>query len=209
MVDACLGVLGDRAAKGSPTLTKSVTASPPARSVKPLSPESRAAQLLSVVCLRPEDAPRVRAALKRYRAQPASRKHSWVCFFLARTLGKLRDRGSADALLEALDKDPTELSLGIPNPPNVFIHNAMTPVHRAAAADALGRIGARQAVPSLLAAVGNFDNAMEVRQAAADALRRIADPGSLAKLRKLTEDYPEIATQNTLRAACAAAGGRP
>jgi HEAT repeat protein len=208
VVEACLAVLGDAEAEGSPELIKAVTASPPAVSVGVLSAESRAAHLLSVVCLRPEDAPRVRAAFERYRAEQPSRKRSWTCFFLARTLGKLRDRGSVDALRAALDDEPAEASFGIPDPPNVFIHQAMTPVHRAAAADALGRIGAKQAVPSLLAAVAEFDNAMEVRQAAADALRRIADPASLPQLESLARHYPEIATQQTLREACAAARSR-
>ncbi len=205
VVDACLAVLHDPAAKGTDALTKAVTASPPAVSVGILSPESRAAHLLSVVCLRPEDAARVRAAFERYRAEEPSRKRSWTCFFLARTLGKLRDRDSVDALLAALNDDPTELSFGVPEAPNVFIHNAMTPVHRAAAADALGRIGSKQSVDSLLAAAGNYENAMEVRQAAAAALGRIADPASLGRLEALADEYPEIATQRTLWEACAAA----
>jgi len=208
VVETCLAALGDSEAKGSPELAKSATLSPPACSVKPLCAESRAAHLLSVVCLRPEDAPRVRAALERYRAQAPSRKRSWACFFLARTLGKLQDRHAAAVLQAVLDDDPNEFSFGVPDAPNVFIHNAQTPVYRAAAADALGRIGAKEAVPSLLAAVGNFDNAMEVRQAAADALRRIADPASLPDLVNLAQDYPEIATQQTLWRACAAARAR-
>ena len=204
VVETCLAVLGDARAKGPSELTKAVTASPPAVSVGVLSAESRAAHLLSVVCLRPEDAPRVRAAFQRYRRQEPSRKRSWTCFFLARTLGKLRDRGSVEVLRAALDEEPTEASFGVPDPPNVFIHQAMTPVHRAAAADALGRIGAKEAVPTLLAAVGEFDNAMEVRQAAADSLRRIAAPATLPELERLARDYPEIVTQQTLREACAA-----
>ena len=90
--DTCLAVLGDKEAKSRRQLAASVTASPPAVSVGPLGRESRAAQLLSVVCFRPEDAPQVRAAFERYRAQPPSRERSWTCFFLARTLGKLGDR---------------------------------------------------------------------------------------------------------------------
>ena len=208
VIDTCLSVLGDKQAKATPDLIKGVTASPPARSVKPLSREARAAHLLSVVCLRGEDAPRIRAAFQRYRAAPPSRKRCWVGFFLARTLGKLRDAESVGILRETLDKDPTEFSFGVPNPPNVFIHNAMTPTYRAAVADALGRIGDAKAVPSLLAAVGNFDNVMDVREAAADALRRIADPASLAQLRQLADGYPEITTQRALWRACAAAKPR-
>ncbi len=208
VIDTCLSVLGDKQAKATPELIKGVTASPPARSVRPLSRESRAAHLLSVVCLRPEDAPRVREAFRRYRATPPSRKRCWVSFFLARTLGKLRDGESVGILREALDKDPTEFSFGVPNPPNVFIHNAMTPTYRAAVADALGRIGDAKAVPSLLAAVGNFDNVMDVREAAADALGRIADPASLTQLRQLADNYPEVTTQRALWRACAAASAR-
>jgi len=204
VVDACLAVLGDPQAKTTPELQQAVTASPPAVSVGVLSPESRAAHLLAVVAQRPEDAPRVRAALERYRAMAPSRKRSWTCFFLARTLGKLRDAGSVGVLCSALDDDPTEFSFGVPDAPNVFIHNAMTPVHRAAAADALGRIGSKEAVPSLLSAVADFDNAMEVRQAAAGALGRIADPATLGQLEKLAADYPEFTTQRTLWEACAA-----
>ena len=209
VVETCLAVLGDKDAKSDPQLTASVTASPPAVSVGPLGRESRAAQLLSVVCFRPEDARQVRAAFERYRAREPSRERSWTCFFLARTLGKLGDRESTAVLRAALDADPTEASFGIPDPPNVFLHNAMTPVYRAAAADALGRIGAAEAVPSLLAALGNFENAMEVRQAAADALRRIADPKSLPELERLARDYPEIVTRQSLEEACAAIRQRP
>ncbi|MHC4401015.1 MAG: HEAT repeat domain-containing protein [Planctomycetota bacterium] len=205
VVETCLATLGDSEAKPAPELTDAVTASPPAVSVGILSPESRAAHLLSVVCLGASDAPRVRAAFERYRAGPPSRKRSWTCFFLARTLGKLGDPGSVAVLRSALDDDPTEAEHGIPDPPNVFLHNAITPLYRAAAADALGRIGASEAVPSLLAAVADLDNAMDVRQAAADSLRRIAEPTSLPRLEALAEGYPEIATQFTLWEACAAA----
>ncbi|MEE9601728.1 MAG: HEAT repeat domain-containing protein, partial [Thermoguttaceae bacterium] len=204
VVDTCLVVLGDKNAKGSAELTAAVTASPPAKSVGPLSPQSRAAHLLSVVCLRPEDAPPVRAAFERYRAQEPSRVQSWVCFFLARTLGKLGDRESVDVLRSALDDDPTEASFGLPDPPNVFIHDAMTPLYRASAADALGRIGDKQAVPSLLAAVKNYENAMDVRRAAAEALGRIADPAGSEEIEALAEDYPEISTAQALREAHAA-----
>ncbi len=204
VLETCLAVLGEANAKGVPDLKKAVTKSPPAVSVRPLSPESRAAQLLSVVCLRPEDAARVRAALTRYRSQSPSRKRSWVCFFLARALGKLRDEASVAELRAALDDDPTEFSFGVPNPPNVFIHNAMTPAYRAAAADALGRIGAKASVPSLLAAVKDFDNAMEVRQAAASALVRLGDKSLLPQLRKLANEYPEVATRRTLFEGCLA-----
>ena len=152
---------------------------------------------------------RVAAELERYRTGEPSRVRSWTCFFLARTLGKLRDHDSVDLLCAALDEDPTEAEFGIPDPPNVFLHNAITPLYRAPAADALGRIGRREAVPSLLRAAANFDNAMDVRHASADSLRRLADPSSLPQLEKLAADYPEAATGQTLREACVAARTRP
>jgi len=208
VVEACLSVLGDAEAKPVAELTQAVTTSPPAVSVGPLDRESRAAQLLSVVCLRTEDALRVRATLERYRGQAPSAKRSWTCFFLCRTLGRLRDSASVALLRSILDKDPTEASFGIPDPPNVFLHNAMTPCHRATAADALGRIGAKEAAPSLLAALENYENAMDVRHACAHALRRLADSASLAALQRLAATYPEAVTQRALMDACAATAGR-
>jgi len=55
----------------------------------------------------------------------------------------------------------------------------MTPLYRAAAADALGRIGAAEATLVLLGVVTNFDNAMNVRHAAALALGRTAEANQL------------------------------
>ena len=73
-------------------------------------------------------------------------------------------------LMDILQQDPTEASFGVPAPPNVFLHEAMTPLYRAAVAVELGRIGASAATPVLLSVVADFDNAMDVRQAAARAL---------------------------------------
>lgn len=204
VVETCLAVLGDTGAKRSEELVGAVTASPPAVSVGVLTPESRGAHLLSVVSLCREDAPRVRAALARYRQQPPSAQRSWVCFFLARTLGKLADEGSVAELLAALSQDRNEAGFGIPDPPNVFLHEAMTPLYRAAAADALGRIGAAEAAPLLLKIVGDYDNAMDVRHAAARALGRTAGPGQLSQLEDVARNYPEVATQRALWGACAA-----
>ena len=206
VVETCLSILGDPDAPAAAQLTAAVKASPPAVSVGILSPESRAAQLLSIVCLHAEHAPRVRAAFARYRQQTPSRQRSWVCFFLARTLGKLGDRDSIGELRAALEQDPTEASFGIADPPAVFLHEAMTPLYRAACADALGRIGRAEAAPTLLKIVGDFDNAMDVRHAAARALGRIADPGSLDQMEQLAHDYPEVATRRALLEACALTG---
>lgn len=219
VAEACLSAMGDReaavaasAGKATPDMVAAVTASPPAESVGPLGPESRAALLASIVCLDGKHTPRLRAAFDRYRAQPPSRERSWVCFYLARALGKLRDRGSVPSLLAALNSDPTEASFGFELPPNVFIYKAMTPFYRAAAAYSLGMIGDTAAIPSLLKAVGNFDNAMDVRHGAARALAMLsAQPGedraSLKELQSLAADYPEVSTRRILLAACAAPQG--
>ena len=208
VIDACLSVLGDAEARAPQPLIDAVTASPPAESVGGLEPPSRAAQLLSVVALDAADAPCIRAAFERYRVHEPSRERSWTCFFLARALGKLRDEGSVAVLRAALDEDPKEADFGIPEPPNVFLHNAMTPLYRAAAADALGRIGDPQAYSSLVAAVTDYRNAMDVRQAAARALGGTARSASLPDLEKLADSYPEVVTQTTLWEACAAVRAR-
>ena len=202
IAEACLGVLGDPVAANAKRWRAAVTASPPASSTGALCAESRAAQVLSIVCRDAALAGRIRVVYERFRAQKPSRKRSWTCFLLARTLGKLRDRGSVDALASSLTDDATEASFGRPAPPNVFVHNAMTPCYRGAAADALGRIGDRRAGPSLLAAVANFENAMDVRHAAARALEMLADARHVDRLRALARDYPEITTRRVLARAC-------
>ena len=204
-IETCLAVLGDKDARAVEAWRTAVTASPPARSVGPLSPESRAAQVLGVVCVDARHAARIIAAFDRYRAGPPSRKRSWVCFFLARLVGRLGDRSACHSLLAAVSKDATEASFGRPDPPNVFLHEAMTPCYRAAAADALGRLGDRRAIPALLAAVRDLDNAMDVRHAAAGALVRLAGPADLPELRDVARDYPEVATRRELLRAVDAA----
>jgi HEAT repeat protein len=202
VLEACLAVLGDPQARARPTdkqVHAAVTASPPAREVKPMSPESRAAQIASVVCLDARQAPRLRAAFDRYRAAKPSRTRSWVCFYLARALGKMRDRGSVGSLLAAVDDDPTEMSFGLEDPPHVFLYKAMTPFYRAAAADALGRIGHGRAVDSLFKAVANFDNAMAVRHASARALGMLCRARHVRRLAALAEGYSEVATRRALQ----------
>jgi hypothetical protein len=198
VIETCLSVLGDAGAKPAPDLLEAVSASPPAESTGGLAPSSRAAQLLCVVALDPTDAPRIRAAFERFRAQEPSRERSWTCFFLARALGKLRDEGSVEVLRAALDQDMKEADFGIADPPNLFLHEAMAPCYRAAAADALGRIGDPSAYPSLLAAVTDYRNAMDVRQPAARALGSTADASCLGEMTKLANEYPEAMTQMTL-----------
>ncbi len=203
VVETCLAVLGDTNAKPNKELLPAITATPPAVSVGGLSPPARASQILAVVCLSADDAPRLQAAFQRQRQGKADSRRGWSLFFLARALGQLRDRQATAGLIEALDRDPTEASFGLPDPPNVFLHKAPTPLYRAAVADALGRIGAAEAVPVLLKTVANFDNSMEVRQAAARALGQCAPASALPQLQKLAADYPEVATQRTLQQAYA------
>jgi len=208
VIETCLSVLGDPEAKPAPELVEAVTASPPAESTGGVAPSSRAAQLLCIVALDPSLAPRIRAAFERFRAQEPSRERSWTCFFLARALGKLRDKGSVEVLRAALDQDMKEADFGIADPPNVFLHEAMTPCYRAAAAEALGRIGDPSAYPSLLAAVTDYRNAMDVRQPAARALGTTGDASCLGEMTKLANDYPEATTQMTLWEACEAVKAR-
>jgi hypothetical protein len=209
VLETCLSVLGDPAAKADAALADAVTASPPAESTGGVGPPARAAQLLCVVALDPVVAPRIRAAFERYRAQAPSAERSWTCFFLARALGKLRDTGSVEVLRASLDTDMREADFGIADPPNVFLHEAMTPVYRAAVADALGRIGDLAAYPSLWATATDYDRSvMDVRQAAARALGGTAGESNLGELAKLAREYPEAITQMTLWEACEAAKAR-
>ncbi|KKK74420.1 hypothetical protein LCGC14_2883950, partial [marine sediment metagenome] len=113
VLESCLAVLGDPDARPQDGLLDAVSASPPATEVKPHDRETRAAQIASVVVLDDRSADRIRAALNRYRPLPPSRKRSWVCFFLARALGKVRDGRSVATLLDVLRRDPTEVSLGL------------------------------------------------------------------------------------------------
>jgi HEAT repeat protein len=216
VITSCLLVLQGKQNAVSQDLMSALTIAHKAWAGRPLS-EARAAQILSIVCNDAKYAPEVRSAFDRYRALPAPKlkdptlkwapcnvKH-WTCFYLARLLGKLRDRAAVETLTAALTEDPTEASFGRPNPPEwqvLFLHNAPNPCYRAAAADALGRIGDRSAVPTLLKAAANFDNALDVRHAAAMALGRIADPSSVQQLRELAKDYPEVSTRRALLTAC-------
>jgi HEAT repeat protein len=125
----------------------------------------------------------------------------WTLFYLARALGNLGDKQSVDELLAVLSPELNEARHGRPDPsqPDIhFLQLEYTPCWRAAAAYALGCIGAKRAVPVLLEVVGNLDNATDVRHAAAEALGRIADPDSFEAIRKLAQDYPEVSTRKAL-----------
>ena len=106
-----------------------------------------------------------------------------------------------DSLLAVLEQAPQEAASGRPDPcePGVlFLHNDLTPCYRAAAAWALGRIGDRRAAATLLAVVGDLDNAPDTRHAAAEALERLGDPAQVDAIRKLAADYPEVSTRKVL-----------
>ena len=125
----------------------------------------------------------------------------WVCFYIARLLGRLGDPKSIDTLVDALEKDATEASFGYEDPPNVFVYKAMTPFYRAAAADALGRIDSPRAVGVLIEVLTDYDNAVSVRNAAAEALLRLSKYAPADRLAAIADSYPEVSTQRILQEA--------
>jgi hypothetical protein len=222
IIETCLAVLGDPDAKAAEDLRPAVAASPDAWAGNP-SGEPRAAQVLAAVCLDGRYGPRILAALKRYAEKPPAAIDGrlgnpgriptahWVSFYLARALGRLRFAGAVEVLAEAVGRGPAEAALGRPDAPGVpllYIHKTMTPCWRAAAADALGRIGDRRAVPALVAAVKDFENSSDVRAAAAGALARLAGPAEAETLAALAADCPELSTKRSLQAAARQAAAR-
>jgi len=215
VTETCLALLGDEQAARDTVWEQAVSTTHRCWGGHP-GPEIRAAQVLSLVVRDPKYAPAILAALQRYQAQPVTiprvfdkgipvvhelpLKH-WVCFFLARALGNLAAPESAASLVSVLEHSPPEAADGHPDPlgPGVlFLHNDLTPCWRAAVAWALGRIGDRQAVPILMATVGNLDNAPDTRHTAAEALGRLADPSDADALAALAEGYPEESTRRAL-----------
>ncbi|MCL1920501.1 MAG: HEAT repeat domain-containing protein [Kiritimatiellaeota bacterium] len=224
VTETCLAALGDTAATPDPDITamlKKVYGSwggnPPL--------DNRAAQILSLVTRDRQYAPRIQAAYARHLTVtddiprvfpsgiPVVQKlptRNWVCFFLARALGEIGDPRSADALLAALAM-PNEFANGSPDPlgpGQAFLHNELTPCHRAAAAWALGRLGDKKAIPALLAIVADFGNALDTRHAAATALGHLADRATLPALDKLAAAYPETSTRLALQASAAQTRGK-
>ncbi|MHC4250418.1 MAG: HEAT repeat domain-containing protein, partial [Planctomycetota bacterium] len=199
VVEACFAVLGEAKGRVDPAL-KAAASKPPHNQghIRKHSAQSRAAQVLSIVCMDVEYAERIRAVLKAYRAQKPSETRSWVCFMLTRALGRLGDAGSVELFIEMLEKDPTETALGLNPPPTHIIYKAWRPFYRPAAAWSLGELEAREAVPALLKAVRDLDNASSTREQAAAALGKIGDRRTLAKLREIAEDYPEVMTRRAL-----------
>jgi hypothetical protein len=214
----CLSLLGNTSLTPDPEIAAALAQVPRAWAGQP-NQTIRAAQALSCVARDPALAPQVRAAFERFRARAETiprvfdtgipvvdalpEKH-WVCFFLARTLGNLRDRDAVPSLIASLTDFPPEAVAGRPDPlgPGVlFLHNDLTPCWRAAVAWALGRIGERRASAALLAAVAEARNATDTRHAAATALAACLDPADLPRLRTLAAAEPELSVRRALQLA--------
>jgi HEAT repeat protein len=216
VIETCLSLLGDEKAKTQTEIKAAISSTHPAWAGHP-GPENRAAQILSLVCRDIKMEPQVRAAFARFLAMPEERiertlgnptwtpvRH-WVLFYLGRALGQLSDPASIETLVAVLRDDLNEARHGRPDPSAPEIHLLQmdyTPCWRAAAAWALGRIGDRSAVSTLLAVVRNMENATDTRHAAAKSLERIADSSSLSDLEKLAANYAEVSTRKALLAAC-------
>jgi len=209
-LEACLHVLEGTA--GDADKMKTVSFSPPAVSTGAMEPTSRAAMVIAVLVNDKTDAAyrqRIREAFAKFQQREASRERSWTCFMLARALGRLKDKESIPIFLASLTEEKREFDFGSAPPPNIFLHEAMTPVHRASVAAALGMIGDPVALPVLLAVAEDFHNAMDVREAAAYAIQEIgrnitpaqqsAVPVDFTqRLKTLATTYPELYTGKTL-----------
>jgi len=201
VVEACLAVLGEKSAAGpaDPDLKAAVSHAPHNEGhIRKHSAQARAAQVLSIACTDVKYANRIRAVLETCRSHDPSETRSWTCFMLTRALGRLRDAGAINLFIDMLEKDPTETALGLNPPPTHIIYKAWRPFYRPAAAWSLGELKARKAVPALMKAVKDLDNASSVREQAAVALGKIADKSTLAELKKIAEDYPELTTKRAL-----------
>lgn len=158
--------------------------------------------MLSVICLDPSWAPRIRARAEAYWQQSPSEERSWVCFMLLRALGNLRDPGAATFARTVLEREPNEASFGLNPPPDHWVFKAMRPFHRAAAAYAAGQVADASAAPLLLSLLDDFGSAPGVRQQAAIALGKAAPQNCLPEMRRLAAQYPEWATRRSLWEAC-------
>jgi len=199
VIESCLSVLGDTNATAVASLAEAVSHPPHAEGhIRKHSAQARAAQVLSVVCTEKSYVPRIRMLLKRYHAEKPSETRSWCCFMLIRTLGRLDDQKSIPLLIAMLESDPTETALGLNPPPAHLIYKGWRPFYRPAAAWALGQLKAKEALPALIKAVENLENASSTREQAATALGMIGDQESLKKLTAIAEDYPEVMTRRAL-----------
>lgn len=220
LLETCLRVLGDPSAPEPDAALLAALDDVHAAWAGHPNREIRAAQILSLMARRPQDAPRVVEAFRRYRAREVaiSRVYdrgipvvtelpvrNWVCFYLARTLGQIGDRAGAEVLLESLGDGLAEAANGRPDPlgPGVhFLHNDLTPCWRAGAAWAVGRIRPAGASAALQRVLANPDNAPDTRHAAAVALGEVATRDELPALEKLTEATPETAARLVLSETC-------
>lgn len=226
LLQSCLGVLGEDNFKNAATLRDELTAYPtPALAERkdtaveelfrmprggltflPYTPQMRAAQMISVLTVDSRLTPRVAKTFERYRKQnvdPANyrimRDRAWVCFYLARALGQVRDPEASAALAACLKEDPPEAASGRTTPPHPMSFAAITPFYRAAAAFSLGVSGDPQAADVLLRLMADFDNALDVRHSAALGLLHAAKPSNSEAIRKLAADYPETAIRRILQ----------
>jgi len=198
-IESCLSVLGNKSAVGTPSLIKAVSASPHAEGhIRKHSAQTRAAQILSVLCMDISYLPRIRDLAVKYRGDTPSETRSWCCFMLIRTLGRLGDKKSAPLLIDMLENDPTETALGLNPPPAHIIYKGWRPFYRPAAAWSLGQLKSRKALPALLETVRNLGNASSTREQAAAALGLIGDKDTLEELTEIAENYPEIMTRRAL-----------
>ena len=177
----------------------------------------RVAYILSVLGIRPQDAPRFQQAFERHRKRYFEIRRdylgletgacAWICYHSLETLGRLEDADRYDLFLSAL-MDPPESVDGFDSACNPLAFLSTTPHYRVAAAFALGQIGNHDAVDDLLKTVNNFDNALEVRHLSAKALVKLCNKSDLKALRATADDYPEVHTRRVLLNACAEAAKR-
>lgn len=204
VVEACFAVLGETppaaGASGVDAALKAAVSKAPHNQghIRKHSAQARAAQVLSIACMDVKYADRIRAVLLKYRADKPSETRSWVCFMLTRCLGRLGDEQSIDLFIEMLEKDPTEASLGLNPPPTHIIYKAWRPFYRPAAAWSLGQLKAKKAIPALLNAVQDLDNASSTREQAAAAIGEIGDRSRVETLKKIGEEYPELMTRRAI-----------
>ena len=209
-LEACLLVLEGK--QRDTAIMKAVSDSPPAVSTGVLEPTSRAAQVIAVLVhcgTSEEHRKRIREAFANFQKREASRERSWTCYMLARALGRLKDEKSIPIFLSCLTDEKREFDFGSVAPPHIFLHEAMTPIHRASVAAALGMIGDPAVLPVLLATTEDFHNAMDVRNAAAFAIQEIGrritpqrkdkvPEGFVERLKVLAQTYPELYPGKTL-----------
>ncbi len=178
----------------------------------------RVAQILSVLGIRPSDAIRYQRAFAMYRERYLAIRQdyrgletgacAWICYYALETLGRLECEDAYEVFLHALSEDPPEAVDGLEDPTMPLTYLATTPHYRVAAAFGLGQTGKHEAVPALLEAVSNFDNALEVRHMAARALVKLCDSRDLEVLRETADSYPEVHTRRVLLTACEEASKR-